>query len=270
MLDFIQKTNHKGDIQMLKTIKGKVIAGTVTLALVAGAGSAFANSDAGAKLQNWYAGQFGLATSNIVNDVEDNVRGKFNGWASEYEGLKTGAQNSIETDGTNATTTASGNIDTKTQEHIDAINAKQTQIEGYMNGQFAALKFAANGLINQAGNAALGQANSDLTAFTGAKGDAARTSLTSALEDKTDDAVAELEQAIADAKGELQSQLNTKEAETTEAIIAAIDAKINSLRTTITQKRDDLVAAQKVLIDAKALELETAAKAELQSVVNGI
>ncbi len=31
-----------------------------------------------------------------------------------------------------------------------------------------------------------------------------------------------------------------------------------------------LVAAQKLLIDAKALELETAAKAELQAVVDGI
>lgn len=270
MLDFIQKTNHKGDIQMLKTIKGKVIAGTVTLALVAGAGSAFASSNAGAKLQNWYAGQFGLATSNIVNDVEDNVRGKFNGWASEYEGLKTGAQNSIETDGTNATTTASGNIDTKTQEHIDAINAKQTEIEGYMNGQFAALASAANELINQAGRGALAAANSDLTSYTGTEGDLARSSLTSALEKDTDDAVAELEQAIAEAKSELQTQLDSKETRTTQAIIDKIDAKIAELRIAITQKRDALVVAQKALIDAKALEMENAAKDALQAVVNGI
>lgn len=255
---------------MLKTIKGKVIAGTVSVVLLSSAGAAFANSNAGANLKNWYDGQFGVATSNIVGDVENNVSGRINGLATEYEGLKTAAGTSISTDGANATTLASGNIDTATQEHIDSINAKQTQIEGYMNGQFAALKFAANGLINQAGNAALRYANNDLTNFTGDKGVAARATLTTGLEADTTAAVAELEQAIEDAKSELQTQLNTKEAATTEAIIDLIDAKIDSLRTTITQKRDDLVAAQKLLIDAKALELETAAKAELQTVVDGI
>lgn len=270
MLEFIQKTNHKGDIQMLKTIKGKVIAGTVSVVLLSSAGAAFANSDAGAKLQNWYAGQFGLATSNIVNDVEDNVSGKVNGWASEYEGLKTAAGTSIVADGTSATNKASDNIDAKTQEHIASIDAKQAQIERYMDGQFATLKFAANGLINEAGRGALAYANSDLTSFTGDKGVTARANLTTALEADTASAVAELEKAIADAKGELQTQLDTKEAATTEAIIAAIDAKIVELRGTITAKRDALVAAQKLLIDAKALEMENAAKDALQAVVNGI
>ncbi|PUB09841.1 hypothetical protein [Paenisporosarcina sp. OV554] len=255
---------------MLKTIKGKVIAGTVSVVLLSSAGVAFASSNAGANLKDWYDGQFGVATSNIVGDVESNVSGRINGLATEYEGLKTAAGSSISTDGTNATNTASGNIETETQGHIDSINAKQTQIEGYMNGQFAALKFAANGLINQAGNAALGYANNDLTIFTGAKGDAARATLTSELEADTTAAVSELEQAIEEAKGELQAKLDTKEAATTAEIIAAIDAKIVELRGKITAKRDALVAAQKLLIDAKALELETAAKAELQGVVDGI
>jgi hypothetical protein len=255
---------------MLKTIKSKVIAGTVSVVLLSSAGAAFASSNAGANLKDWYDGQFGVATSNIVGDVESNVTGRINGLATEYEGLKTAAGTSISTDGTNANTLASGNIETATQEHINSINAKQTQIEGYMDGQFAALKFAANGLINQAGNAALGYANNDLTTFTGAKGDAARSTLTTELEADTATAVSELELAIKEAKGDLQAQLDTKEEATTEAIIGLIDAKINSLRTTITQKRDDLVAAQKLLIDAKALELETAAKNQLQAVVNNI
>ncbi len=45
---------------------------------------------------------------------------------TEYEGLKTAAGTSISNDGTNATTTATTNIDAKNKEHIDAINAKQT------------------------------------------------------------------------------------------------------------------------------------------------
>jgi len=255
---------------MLKTIKGKVIAGTVTFALVAGAGAAFANVDAGTKLKIWYDGQFNAASGNIQSDVATNVESRINGLATEYNGLKTAAGTSIGTDGTNAYDTASGNIDTATQEHIDSIEAKQAHIETYMNGQFTSLKTFADGLINEAGSAAVGYANSDLTTFTGNKGVAARASLTTELGTDTSEAVAELQQAISDAKGELQTQLDTKEAATTADIIAAIDAKIEELRTLITQKRDDLVAAQKLLIDAKALELETAAKEALQDVVDGI
>ncbi|MBU0905136.1 MAG: hypothetical protein KKF57_08055 [Firmicutes bacterium] len=255
---------------MLKTVKGKVIAGTVTAVLVSGAGVAFGASNAGDKLEAWYDGQFGQASSNIERDVAANVNSRINGLATEYNGLKSAAGTSISTDGTSAYTTASGNIDTKTQEHINSIAAQQLQIEGYMDDQFARLSSFADGLINQAGNTALGYANRDLTSYTGTKGEAARASLTTELGTDTSEAVGELQQAISDAKGDLQDQLDSLEAATTEDIIAAIDAKIEDLRTIITQKRDDLVAAQKLLIDAKALELENAAKDALQEVVDGI
>lgn len=255
---------------MLKTIKGKVIAGTVSVVLLSSAGAAFASSNAGVNFKAWYDGQFNAASSGIQADVTSNVQNRINGLATEYNGLKTAAGTSIATDGTNATTLASGNINTANQEHINAINAQKTHIETYMAGQFTALSTFADGLINQAGTAALGYANNDLTSFTGAKGTAARTSLTTELETDTDEAVAELQAAISGAKTSLQGQLDTLEASTTADIIAAIDAKIVELRGLITAKRDALVAAQKLLIDAKALELENAAKTELQAVVNGI
>ena len=255
---------------MLKTVKGKVIAGTVTAVLVSGAGVAFGASNAGAKLEAWYDGKFDVASENIERDVAANVQGRINGLVTEYNGVKSAAGTSISGDGTSAYNTASGNIDTETQEHINAIAAQQLEIEGYMDDQFTALSSFADGLINQAGTAALGYANRDLTSYTGTKGEAARASLTTELGTDTSEAVAELQQAISDAKGDLQGQLNTLEASTTTDIIAAIDAKIIELRGKITDKRDALVAAQKVLIDNKALELETAAKQALQDVVNGI
>ena len=221
-------------------------------------------------MKAWYDGQFNAASSGIQADVASNVQNRINGLATEYNGLKTAAGTSINNDGVNATTLASGNINTANQEHINAINSQKTHIESYMAGQFTALSTFADGLINQAGNAAVGYANSDLTAYTGTKGNAARTSLTTELEGDTDDAVAELQQAISSAKTSLQTQLDTLETATTADIIAAIDAKIVELRGTITAKRDALVAAQKILIDAKALELENAAKVELQGVVDGI
>lgn len=255
---------------MLKTVKGKVIAGTVTAVLVSGAGVAFGASNAGEKLEAWYDGRFDVASSNIEADVAANVDSRINGLVTEYNGIKSAAGTSISADGTSAYTTASGNIDTETQEHIDAIAAQQLQIEGYMDDQFTALSTFANGLINQAGTAALNYANNDLTNYTGGQGEAARASLTTELGTDTSEAVAELQQAISDAKGDLQGQLNTLEESTTADIIAAIDAKIIELRGTITAKRDALVASQKLLIDAKAAELELAAQAALQAVVDGI
>ena len=255
---------------MLKTIKGKVIAGTVSVALLSSAGVAFANSDAGVNLKNWYDGQFGLAKSDIRSDVESHVTGEINGWANEYVSLRTAAGTSIDNDRIAANDLASDNIDTRTQEHITSINTTQADIESYMNRQFRTLFSDANVVINQAGDLALSYANDDLTDFTGTEGDDARDELTEALGTKKNEAVLELQQAIEDAQTELQTQLDNKEALTTQAIINAIDAKINSLRTAITQKRDDLVAAQKLLIDAKALELENAAKDALQSVVDDI
>ncbi|MCZ8537285.1 hypothetical protein M9R32_08845 [Paenisporosarcina quisquiliarum] len=255
---------------MLKTIKGKVIAGTVSVALLSSAGVAFANSSAGDNLENWYENQFGAASSDIVDGVESHVTSNLNGWATEYAGLRAAAGTSIGNDRDAAKELASTNIDNRTQEHIDSINSMQIEIEGYMNGQFAALETAADTLILQAGNAATNYANNDLTGFTGSQGDAARASLITDLGNKQTEAVTALQTAIAEAKADLQGQLDANETATTQAIKDAIDAKIVELRGTITQKRDDLVAAQKVLIDAKALELENAAKAALQTVVDGI
>ena len=255
---------------MLKTIKGKVIAGTVSLALLSSAGVAFANSDAGANLKTWYDVQFGVAKSDIRTDVGSYVGENVQGWATEYVGLRAAAGTSIDNDRIAANELASNNIDTRTQEHINSINATQTEIEGYITRQFRTLYTEANGVINQAGDLALSYANDDLTDFTGDEGDAARDSLTETLGAKQTQAVEELRQAISDAQTELQAQLDSKEARTTQVIKDAIDAKIVELRGTITAKRDELVAAQKLLIDDKALELENAAKDALQDVVDGI
>ena len=53
---------------MLKTLKGKVIAGVAAVLIVAGGTAAFGASNAGAKLKAWYDGQFGIAKAAVEDD----------------------------------------------------------------------------------------------------------------------------------------------------------------------------------------------------------
>lgn len=255
---------------MLKTVKGKVIAGTVAVTLFAGAGAAFGASNAGTNLKDWFQDQFGLASDEITEDVASAVKGKVGGLVTEYNGLKTGATNSINSTKVTETTNKASNISAEAQAHIDAIEAEKAHIDGYLAGEFDALRGFANGLINQAGTKAVNYANTDLANHTGAKGTAALTALETDLGTATTEAKEDLQTAIDNAKNSLRGQLDAETAQTTAEIIALIDTKIIELRTTITAKRDALVVVQQDLIKAKALALETAAKASLQGIVDGI
>jgi len=255
---------------MIKTVKGKVIAGTLAFGLVAGSGVAFGATDAGSKLQTWYNTQFGATTQAGIGEVATYAGSKAVGLAIEYEGLKTAASTSINTTRETATTVGTTKINEQSAEHIAAINQQKAAIAGHMATQFEELSSYANGLISQAGIAAVDYATGDLTAHTGAKGGAALTALTTDLGNAKNTAVSQLESAIATAKSELQAQLATEKASTVAEIKALIDEKIKALRIEITQIKNNLVKAQQDLITAKAIELQTAAEKEMQDLVDGI
>lgn len=255
---------------MLKTVKGKVIAGTVAVTLLAGAGAAFGASNAGGKLQDWYNTQFGQANQNIITDVARDAAGKAEGWATDYQGIKTAASNSINDTENEEYTEKSSSIDTAAQEHIDAINNQKDTISNYMETQFNAISSTLKTEINTAGAIALIAANRDITEHTGTKGSAARSSLETELGTVTTEAKADIQDAIDAAKADLTTQLTSETTATTTEIIGMIDAKIEYLKTTITNKKNQLVAAQQALITDKAATLETEAKASLQGIVDGI
>lgn len=255
---------------MLKTVKSKVMAGTAALVLVTGASVAFGASDAGANLKTWYNSQFNQAGQTIANSVATDLNGKVDGLATEYVGLKTSATTSINDTKDAETTAKSTAITAEAQEYIDSINAQKLVISNNLAGQFAALESYAEGLINQAGTAALTAAKSDLKTHTESKGTTALANLNTDLNTATETAKTNLTAAISTAKAELQAQLATETTTTTADIIAKIDAKIIELRAQITAEKDRLVGIQKGLVTAKAAELESSAKSQLQGIVNGI
>jgi hypothetical protein len=255
---------------MLKTIKGKVIAGTVSVVLLSSAGAAFANSNAGAKFGDWYDGQYGKAAGSVSTQSYGYANGKVGALVAEYNGLKSDATASINGTRDSSTNRVNNAITTEKQAHIDAINSQKTAISGYMATQFNGLSTFADGLIDQAGVDATAYANQNLGAHATTEGGNAVAKVSTDLNDASAAAVTELQTAISTAQGELNTQLRRETNATVDEIKAMIDAKIVELRGTITQIKNDLVLAQQTLINAEAGRQLNDAKVDLQAVVDGI
>jgi len=253
---------------MLKTVKGKVIAGTVAVTLFAGAGAAFGASDAGAKLQTWFNKQFNLATSGIESDANTYYDGLEEGLMEEYGVLKTGATTKINDKEFASRTNANTKIDSELQGHIDSIGTKKASLEGYMNVELANLLEDAEDYIFAEGTALSNRASADMEAHTDGKGSEALITLNTELTNTTNQAVSDLRQAIDNAKTDLQSQLNTKADATTDEIKGLIDTRIGEVRTWVTFMTNYAIQEQEDLINAKALELENAAKVQLKNIVD--
>lgn len=255
---------------MIKTVKGKVIAGTMVFGLVTGAGVAFGATDAGTNLKNWYDGQFGKASENVAGQVAAYAGGKVEGLTVEYKGLKTDATNSINEKGVAQAGVANKNIEKLSREHIDAIKDQQAHINTYLSGQFDSLSIFAKGLINQAGDDALKYAKNDLGEYTGAAGNAANEKVKTDVKAVTNEAIKDLEDTINAAKADLQAQLDKETDLTVTEIKGLIDAKINELRTKITKINDGLVAEQVKIITMTAKGLQLEAERAMKALVDGI
>jgi len=255
---------------MIKTVKGKVLAGTLAFGLVAGTGVAFGATDAGTNLKAWYDGQFGKASTDITEQVATYAGSKVEGLAIEYNGLKTDATNSINAKGVAQAGVANKNIDAMSREHIDAIKEEKAHIDTYLAGEFDKLSSFANGLINNAGKEALKYAENDLTQYTGTAGNIANEKVKTDVNAVTTQAVKDLEDTIKWAKDDLQAQLDKETGLTVTEIKGLIDAKINELRTKVTTLKNDLVKEQEKIITMTAKSLQLAAEAQMKALVDSI
>jgi hypothetical protein len=255
---------------MKKSIKAKVVAGVTAVALVSGVGMAFASSDAGTSLQSWYDAQFEKSASSIQKQTTKYATDKVPALAKEYNGLKTSASNSINTTRELSTGVADSKIKAAKKDHLDSLAAQRKAIEDHLKSQFDGIQQTADTIIGQVGEEAIKYANKDLTSYTGTAGSNALTQLNKDLTKASDDAVKELQDAIKDAKDDLQAELDSATNSRVATIKGIIDRKIEELRTTITAKKNELVVVQQGLITAKAQELQKAAEDALQAAVDGI
>lgn len=255
---------------MLKSVKSKVIAGTVAFGLLSGVGVAFGSTDAGAQLKGWYDKQFSKSSDLVASEVASYGIGKVEGLTNEYNAIKDGTKKDLAKVGEQQTDTTNKLIDKDAARHIELIKGQKAHIESYLDSQFQALKDYSKGLINETGAEALAYATNDLKDHAGKTADAVKEKMNEDVKRSTDEAIRDLEETIAWAKSELQSELNKKTDSTIEEIKGMIDAKIADLRTQITNLNKALVKEHTRAITMAAKSLLLAAQKDLDAIVNGI
>ena len=260
----------KGDNEMIKTVKGKVIAGAMAFGLVAGTGIAYGASDAGQNLKAWYDGQFGKVSGNVKSDSDTYLQEGLDGVAGELEGLKRDATGKIFDSKDSEVLGSTATINKQAKEYIDSIGSKKTEIEGYMDAQFEKLKAEADETIFKAGNDFSAKAHSELETLTKKSGTMAQKSVQVELGAVTNRALDDIEKAIIAAKTDLGAQLDKKASATTEEIKGMIDNRVGEVRYFITGAANYMVQEQEELIATRAQQMEDAAKKQMDDLVNGI
>lgn len=255
---------------MLKTVKSKVIAGALVVGLVSGGGAVLGATDAGAQLKSWYDGQFKKSSELVSAEVAKYGAEKVDGLVDEYNGLKDKTSNKLAERGEVGKNATNSNVDKRASEHIDAIKEQKMHIESYLSGQFKLLSDYTAGLISEAGNKALKEANEDLTKHAGTVGVEVQDQMEKAINENTEQAISDLEETISAAKSELQAQLDKNADLTIEEIKGLIDAKINELRTQITKINNDLIRLHDKTITMTAKSLLLKAQSELDAIVNNM
>ena len=255
---------------MLKTVKGKIVSGAIAVALVSGAGVAFADTDAGGKLASWYNAHFASKSTEVAGAVGVYGTQAANKAGKDYSTTKSYSLNDIKSQGNTSTNAANKAINDKKEALVGQVKGTKDSISTSMAAQFDKISSDANKLINATGDSALKYAQKDLKNSTGSTGTKALNDLNTAITSTTDAAKSELQTAIDTAKSELTAQLNAEATATTAEIKAAIDAKVLELQGLINAKAAELAQAQKDLIVAKAAELQGKAEADLDAIVDSI
>ncbi|WP_062350280.1 hypothetical protein [Bacillus kwashiorkori] len=254
----------------LKTVKGKIVAGVATVGLLGGVGFAFANTDAGEQLRNWYEAQFNQSKAKVEAATDQYIQERTGELQAEYNDAKSNAGNDIDTKGNEESGRVQSEIENAKNSHLAALDGAKQEIMDSMGLQFYNLFQEGYLKIVQKANEAENFATNDLSAFTSQKGEAAIQKLTSEINTAKDAAVQDLQAAIEAAKAELTSELLTAEAYTKTSLQNQVDWAIEDLRETVEGIIADFVLAQQELIADAAAQLEAEAKAALDEVVSGI
>lgn len=252
------------------TVKKKMAAGAISVGLLSGIGLAFANTDAGGALKTWYSGIFNNASAEVTDSIDQYVMDQREDLLAEYDGMKAGAGQSIDMTRDSEIAGSTTAINNAKISHLNSLDAAKVKILAGMDKQFTDLFIHEHGRIQEAGDRALQAAEADLNRYTDNKGSAAIEEVTTQLNAVKEQAVSDLEQAIANAKSEITAQVETEKTSTVNSLKTHVDQKIDNVFDEIHGIILDLVAAQEALIEAKAAELEAEAKTALDDVVSGI
>ncbi|MBD7945407.1 hypothetical protein H9650_14870 [Psychrobacillus sp. Sa2BUA9] len=257
-------------MKLLKSVKGKVMVGTIAVTLFAGAGAAFGASDAGTKLGGWFTGQFNQSKADLSTNVNGYVGTKVAETLPKYNAMKAGTTTTIENERKTSTATANANIDKDLKEHKDALEKKKTELVTYTNTEFNKIFEAEKKKLHDLGVEAARQAQADMDKHTSEKGQVALATLNTELQATTDRAIDDLEAAIEAAKTNLQGNLNRNVEVKTADLKKIVDQEVKDFLLWAQGMANFSAQEQTDLIEAAAKKFEQDAKADMAALVDGI
>jgi len=255
---------------MKKNLKAKVLVGVMSLTMVSGATVAFAGTDVGAQLQNWYGIQYSAAETAIGTTLSNYGMSLLPGVTGEKDTLQRNAVDAVATSGTTETNRAVGEIGTYKAGLTTALGVKQTSIKALMPTQFDTLVGDTNGQVQSALDAAARTASTQINGAINTQGTTSLGAVTTDVTAAQNTAVTALTDEISAAKSELQGLITTETTTANTELKTNLDAQIQAKREAITTATASLETAKEDAITAEGQRIEVAAKGDLDGLVAGI
>lgn len=253
-----------------KELKNKVIAGVVFASILGGAGTVFADTNAGGQLQSWYNKQFSTSSDQVWKDLSTYGNGKIGELTSWFNGTKNTSVTNVTDTGTNEIARANREIGAELDLHINDINNKVNQIKSSAPGQYDTTVSRYNNTINGYADSAQAYANGDIKKALDNQGTSSFNKVNEDVTTTKDNAINALTQKIVDAKKELSDLIKAEETAATNEVKAHLDDQISEKKLQIKTDTDTLEAAKKKAITDEGAKIEGEAKTALDALAEGI
>lgn len=254
----------------MKGIKGKILAGAVSVSILLGSGLVLANTDAGAQLKAWYNAKLQASFTTIYNTLYAYAESLVPGLLEYKNNLKKDAVDAIKTEAQTVITNSNSKIDSALQEHLDSLNAAKEEILNGMESDYTTWKEEkiawAEPQLNQLQSDVQNEINTAITnQYTTSKYE-----VTTQVTATKNSAVASLENAINEAKNAITGEMNTNEANTINDLKTYLDDQVATRKATITEATNTLKAEKIEDIKKEGTIIVEEAKAALDALVSGI
>jgi hypothetical protein len=235
---------------MLKSKKAKVAAGVVVVGMVASMGTAFAATDAGAQLSNWY----NAASTNVKNAITTAFNGEkaeqTTAHAANVNGIIGQARNDIRDAGIAERNSVKNDINSAANEHASDISDSQAAILGSISGEYDGFVSGINAGVNSEVDG-IGAQNE--TAIKNAVRNHTGVYVNRVNEGAAEAqsaAISQLTTAINDAKTALNNALASEQTTATNELIANLEAQLEALIAELEALTASQVAGAKTAIEA--------------------
>lgn len=254
----------------MKALKSKLAIGVIATGLVAGMGTAFAATDAGSQLQNWYTTASTAAKLAITGDFGSYYLGKTKVLKDNVETGIASAQVNIKKTGEAELAGVNNAINTQNSTYLSQISNKQTSITGSIGAEYDGFVSTTNNVTN--GSLLAIDIADSLKIANAVKNHEAvyNGRLDAGVKTTSDAATAALTKQILDTKTALEALLATEKTNATAEVKKNLDDNISALQTKLSELTTKLQTAAQGRIADRADVLEAKALSDLDSIVQSI